>query len=90
MEQPKVGPKGEGMASCSESHTARRGTTESNEHEKVQPLITPIDTDKEVEAGLRLASQAGASESDSLASKLGDSPVSESLTRSASIPAEAA
>ena len=29
-EQPKVGPKGEGVASCSESYTARRGTTESN------------------------------------------------------------
>ena len=30
-EQPKVGPKGEGVASCSESYTARRGTTESND-----------------------------------------------------------
>ena len=39
------------------------------------------------EAGLRLARQAGASESDSLASKLADSPVSESPTRFASIPA---
>jgi len=29
-EQPKVGPKGEEVASCSESYTARRGTTESN------------------------------------------------------------
>jgi glycosyltransferase involved in cell wall biosynthesis len=59
MEQPKVGPKGEGA-----------GATESKG-----------------EARLRPGSQAGASESDSLASKLADSPVSESLTRSASIPA---
>jgi hypothetical protein len=42
------------------------------------------------EAGHRPDSRAGASESDSLASKLADSPVSESLTHSASIPAEAA
>jgi GT2 family glycosyltransferase len=39
------------------------------------------------EADLRLAGQAGASESDSLPSELADSPVSESLTRSASGPA---
>jgi glycosyltransferase involved in cell wall biosynthesis len=39
------------------------------------------------EAGLRPGSRAGASESDSLTSKLADSPVSESLTRSANIPA---
>jgi len=62
MEQPKVGPKGEGV-----------GTTESK--------------CTEVEAGARLAGQAGASEPSSLASKLADSPVSESLTRSASAPA---
>jgi glycosyltransferase involved in cell wall biosynthesis len=36
----------------------------------------------EVEAGVRLAGQAGTSESDSLTSKLVDSPVSESLIRS--------
>jgi len=30
MEQPQVGPKGKGVASCSESHTALRGSTESN------------------------------------------------------------
>jgi hypothetical protein len=39
------------------------------------------------EAGLRPDSRAVASESDSLASGLADSPISESLTRSASIPA---
>ena len=62
MEQPKVGPRGEGA-----------GATESKE-----------------QAGLRLTGQAGASEPDSLASKLADSPFSESPTRSASDPAEAA
>jgi glycosyltransferase involved in cell wall biosynthesis len=45
------------------------------------------ETKRNEEAGLRLGSRAGASESDSLASELADSPVSESLTRSASIPA---
>jgi glycosyltransferase involved in cell wall biosynthesis len=38
-------------------------------------------------AGLRLAGQVGASESDSLASEFADSPTSESLTRCASGPA---
>ena len=41
------------------------------------------------ETGPRLASQVGASESDSLRSGLADSPVSESPTRSATGPAEA-
>jgi hypothetical protein len=40
--------------------------------------------------GVAWASQSGASDSDSLASELTDSPVSESLTRSAIGPAEAA
>jgi glycosyltransferase involved in cell wall biosynthesis len=39
------------------------------------------------EAGLRPGSRAGASESDSLTSKFAESPVSESLTHSANIPA---
>jgi hypothetical protein len=43
--------------------------------------------DTEGKAGLRPGSRAGASESDSLASELADSPISESLTRSASGPA---
>ena len=59
MEQPKVGPKGEGL-----------GTTESKS--------------TEVEAGPCLDKPSCASESDSLTSKLADSPFSESLTRSAS------
>ena len=47
--------------------------------------LTTEDTEcTEVEAGARLADQAGASEPGSLASKLADSPVSESLTRFAS------
>jgi hypothetical protein len=74
-EQPQVGPKGEGVASCSESYTARRGTTE---------LKSTEDTD--VAAGLRLASQASASEPDSLTSKLAHAPLSESLIRSADGP----
>ena len=49
--------------------------------------LTTEDTEcTEVEAGLRLAGQAGASEPDSLTSKLADVPVSESLTRSANGP----
>jgi glycosyltransferase involved in cell wall biosynthesis len=59
MEQPKVGPRGEGA-----------GATESKE-----------------QAGLRLTGQAGASEPDSLASKLTESTVSKSLIRSADGPA---
>jgi ABC-type multidrug transport system fused ATPase/permease subunit len=35
-EQLKVGPKGEGVASCSESYTARRGTTESKDTESTE------------------------------------------------------
>ena len=51
-------------------------------HEAFQPLITQIYTDKASEAG-----QAGASESDSLPSKLAHSPVCESLVRSMDGPA---
>jgi hypothetical protein len=65
MEQPEVGPKGEGV-----------GMTESKSAEG--------------EAGQSLAVQAGASESDSLASKLADSPASELPNRSAVGPASAA
>ena len=49
--------------------------------------LTTEDTECTELAGLRFASQAGASESDSLAIELADAPVSESLTRSASGPA---
>jgi glycosyltransferase involved in cell wall biosynthesis len=62
MEQPKVGPKGEGV-----------GTTESKS--------------TKVEAGPCLDKPSCASESGSLASGLADSPVSESLNRSAIGPA---
>ena len=78
-EQPKVGPKGEGVASCSESYTARRGTTESNGSD--------IHGYQKTEQGDAQVTCAGASEPDSLTSKLADSPVSESRTRSASGPA---
>jgi hypothetical protein len=61
-------------------------TNHTNFHEKVEPPITQIDTDGSKESGLRLAGQAGDSESDSLASELADSPVSESLIRSADTP----
>jgi glycosyltransferase involved in cell wall biosynthesis len=65
-EQPKVGPKGEGV-----------GTSESKctEDRFVQ------------KQGSAWASQAGGSESDSLASELADSPASESPISSANTPA---
>ena len=49
--------------------------------------MSQIYTDKAEALGGAWASQAGASESDSLKSKLVDSPVSESLTRCANGPA---
>jgi GT2 family glycosyltransferase len=67
-EQPKVGPKGEGV-----------GTTESNDSD--------IHGFQKSQQGDAQGTCAGASEPDTLASKLADSPVSESLTRSASGPA---
>ncbi len=64
-----------------------RSTNCMNQHEKRKGDLTTEDTDStEGEAGLRPGSRAGASESDSLASKLADSPVSESPTRSARGP----
>jgi glycosyltransferase involved in cell wall biosynthesis len=67
------------------------GKAETLKSEKLkqnfEPLITQINTDKSREAGQSLASQAGASESDSLTSKLADSPVSESPICSADGPA---
>ena len=55
--------------------------------EKKTDLTTEDKECTVVEAGARLAGQAGASEPGSLACKLADTPVSESLTRSASAPA---
>ena len=65
--------------------------------EKVEPPIALINTDREPRnaridtkgeaQGCARGTRAGASEPDSLASELADSPVSESLTRSASGPA---
>jgi len=65
--------------------------------EKEQPQVGPkgegvgtteskITEDTEVAAGLRLSSQASASEPDTLTSKLAHAPVSESLIRSADVP----
>jgi glycosyltransferase involved in cell wall biosynthesis len=73
IEQPEVGPKGE-----------EAGASES----KGEAGLTTDDTDGHgYSAGLCLTGQAGASEPDSLASKLADSTVSESLIRSADGPA---
>lgn len=68
--------------------------------EKVEPPIALINTDREPRntridtkgeaQGCARGTRAGASEPDSLASELADSPVSGSLTRSASGPAAAA
>ena len=67
---------------------AASGTMQVKEHPKVGPKGEGAGaTESKGESGQSLAGQAGASESDSLASKFADSPDSESLTRSASIPA---
>jgi glycosyltransferase involved in cell wall biosynthesis len=64
------------------TETRRRGGVESSE------FLTTEDTEStEGQAGLRLSSQAGAAFSYPSSSKVDVSPVSESLTRSASIPA---
>jgi lysophospholipase L1-like esterase len=64
-----------------------RTPKDTNRHEKGEEDLTTEDTEStEEEEGLHPGSRAGASESDSLASKLADSPVSESPTRSASGP----
>jgi lysophospholipase L1-like esterase len=65
-----------------------RTTKNTNRHEKGEEDLTTENTEStEEEEGMHPGSRAGASESDSLASKLADSPVSESPTRSASGPA---
>jgi glycosyltransferase involved in cell wall biosynthesis len=62
-------------------------THHTNLHERAEPLIAQIDTYKSRNAGPCLDRPSGASESDSLASELADSPVSELLIRSADGPA---
>jgi len=64
-------------------------TKNTNRHEIGKIIDGKIIGITEGEAGPRLAGQAGASESDSLASELADSPVSESLISSADGPAGA-
>ena len=76
--------------------TGKAGALEE-EHPKVGPKGEGVGTSEskdteateDLESGLRLAGQAGASEPDSLTSKLDDAPVSESLIRFADGPAEA-
>ena len=66
------------------------GTTkDTNLHERVEPLIIQIDTNKSSGAGPCLDKPSSATEPDFLASELADSPVSASLNRSASGPAGA-
>ena len=62
-------------------------TNGNNLHERAEPLITQIDTDKSRNAGPCLDRPIGASESGLLTSKLADAPVSESHIRSADGPA---
>ena len=78
IEQTKVGLKGEGV-----------GTTESKSAaEECRNLsLRGMANTEQAKAGPCLDKPSCASESDSLPSKLADSPVSESLTRSASAPA---
>jgi|GEM_PF-962912 len=78
-EQPKVGPKGEGVGTNESNDTDLHGWGTTN-HTKLH---------ERGEAGQRLAGQVGVSESDSLASELADSPVSESRIRSADSPSVA-
>jgi glycosyltransferase involved in cell wall biosynthesis len=62
---------------------------ERRESSKCENVFTTEDTEgtEDLESGLRLAGQAGASESGALASKLVELPVSESLIRSTDAPA---
>ena len=62
-------------------------TNHTNLHEKVEPPIPPIDTDKNKEAGARLAGQAGATFSNPSASQLARDSENISLIRSADHPA---
>jgi hypothetical protein len=81
----KAAPKEEQIGKSANQMRNQRLARRVREWERSNQ-ITLIDTDKDRGAWLRLASQAGASESGFLSSELADSPVSESLTRSASIP----
>jgi glycosyltransferase involved in cell wall biosynthesis len=96
MEQPEVGPKGEGVASCSESYTARRGTPESNCTESTEEGVEKAESGNaeklkeghEVADGGELIAEDGSQRSElAEESKIADSPVFESPTRSASGPA---
>ena len=78
------------LSFSSDLTTEDTGGTESINKLQVKdlPHVGTAHTEREAsEAWPRLCFQAGASEPDSLTSKLAESPVSESLTRSASVPA---
>ena len=81
------GHEGELRALCADLglKTAVGTTKDTNIHENIRPRITRMGTDEQ--QGDAQVTCAGDSEPDSLTSKLADSPVSESLTRSASGPA---
>ncbi len=61
-------------------------TNHTNLHEKVDPPITQIDTDKNKQAGARLAGQSGAAFSKPSASQLARDSENTSLIRSAETP----
>jgi glycosyltransferase involved in cell wall biosynthesis len=90
-EQPEVGPKGEGAGTIESKDT--ESTTRRPGGRSVDCPRQPEGRDErerasqsQREPGPCLDKPSYASESDSLTSKLADSPVPESLTRSASIP----
>jgi glycosyltransferase involved in cell wall biosynthesis len=90
--EPKIGQleMRRRLSFSSDLTTEDTGGTESinNLQGKDLPHGGTAHTEREAsEAWPRLSFQAGASEPDSLTSKLAESPVSESLTRSASVPA---
>ncbi len=86
LRKAKMGEVRRGTSVESRGADGSEGEAEQKLKQNFEPLITLINTDRDREAGLRPGSQAGASEPDSLQSKLADSPVSESRTRSASLP----
>jgi glycosyltransferase involved in cell wall biosynthesis len=93
LPHPVPAKPGQGEAR-GEGRESRGGAGFSAVSQKCGDFLTTDYTDEHgyqnSQQGCAWASQAGVSESDSLASELADSPVSESLTRSASGPALAA
>ena len=80
----------EGNRSEAEQKLKKGGTTNhTNFHEKVEPLITQMDTDKSGNAGPRLDKPSGVAFSNPCTSELARESENTSLTRSASGPAGA-